>query len=57
MTKSVAPGTLTAQKLDATGAATLTVPLCQYPQYPKYTGTANDAAAAKLAANYTCTAP
>ena len=57
VTKSVAPGTLTAQKLDVTGAATLTLPLCQYPQYPKYTGPANDAAAAKLAANYTCTAP
>lgn len=31
--------------------------LCQYPQYPRYTGPAADAAAAKLAANYICTSP
>lgn len=49
-----APATLSAQKLDATGAVSFTRPLCQYPQYPRYTGPANDAAAAKLAANYTC---
>ncbi len=49
-----APATLTAQKLDATGAVSFTRPLCQYPQYPRYTGPANDAAAAKLASNYTC---
>jgi pimeloyl-ACP methyl ester carboxylesterase len=57
VTNSVAPATLTAQKLDATGAATLTLPLCQYPQYPKYTGPANDSSAAKLATSYTCTSP
>jgi hypothetical protein len=49
-----APATLSAQKLDATGAVSFTRPLCQYPQYPRYTGPANDAAAAKLASNYTC---
>jgi feruloyl esterase len=48
---------LTAQKLDANGAVILTVPLCQYPQYPRYIGPANDAAAAKLASSYTCTSP
>ena len=55
VTQSTAPGTLTAQKVDATTSAVVfDRPLCQYPQYPKYTGAANDAAAAKLAANYTC---
>ena len=34
VTKGVAPGTLSAQKLDAKGTVTLTMPLCQYPQYP-----------------------
>jgi hypothetical protein len=28
--------------------------LCQYPKYPRYTGPANDPAAAKLAFNYAC---
>ena len=50
-----APATLDAAKLDTTGATELSRPLCPYPQYPKYTGPANDADAAKLAANYTCT--
>jgi pimeloyl-ACP methyl ester carboxylesterase len=49
-----APGTLNADKLDSTGAVAFSRPLCQYPKYPKYTGPAGDAAAAKLAANYTC---
>lgn len=49
-----APAILTAQKLDATGAVSFTRPLCQFPQYPRYTGPANDSAAAKLASNYTC---
>jgi Tannase and feruloyl esterase len=57
VTKAVAPATLTAEKRDATGALSFTRPLCQYPQYPRYTGPANDAAAAKLATSYTCTAP
>ena len=39
------------------GAPLFTRPLCQYPQYPRYTGPANDAAAAADAANYTCTSP
>jgi feruloyl esterase len=57
VTKGIAPGTLTAEKLDAKGAVTRTLPLCQYPQYPKYTGPSNDAAAARLATNYICTSP
>jgi hypothetical protein len=57
VTKGVAPAALSAQKLDANGAVMRTLPLCQYPQYPKYTGPANDAAAAKLATSYTCTSP
>ena len=57
VTKGAAPATLTAEKRDASGALTFARPLCQYPQYPRYTGPANDAAAAKLATNYTCTAP
>jgi hypothetical protein len=57
VTKGVAPATLTAEKRDATGAVAFARPLCQYPQYLRYTGPANDAAAAKLAANYTCTTP
>ena len=54
VTNSSAPGTLTANKVDNAGAVTFSRPLCQYPQYPRYTGPANDAAAAKLAASYTC---
>lgn len=49
-----APGTLTAEKVDGTGAVSFARPLCQFPQYPRYTGPANDAAAARLASNYTC---
>ena len=49
-----APATLTAQKLDTAGAVSFSRPLCQYPLYPRYTGPANDAAAATLTTNYTC---
>jgi len=57
VTKGFAPATLKAEKVNANGVVTRTLPLCQYPQYPKYTGPANDAAAAKLATSYTCTSP
>ena len=57
VTQGIAPDTLTAQKLDAAGAVTRTLPLCQYPQYPRYTGPANSAGAARLATSYTCTSP
>ena len=51
----IAPTALIAQQLDpATGAANFTRPLCQHPKYPRYIGPANDAQAAKLAANYAC---
>ena len=52
--KGAAPANLTAQKLDAAGTTQFSRPLCVYPKYPRYTGPANDANAAKLAANYTC---
>jgi hypothetical protein len=55
--KGTAPGTLVAEKRDTAGAVQFSRPLCQYPQYPRYTGPAGDANAAKLAASYTCTAP
>jgi pimeloyl-ACP methyl ester carboxylesterase len=57
VTKRIAPAALTAQKLDAKGAVILTLPLCQYPQYPRYIGPANNAAAARLASSYICTSP
>ena len=57
VTKGSAPETLTAQKLATDGSTELARPLCRHPQYPRYTGPANNAAAAKLAANYVCTAP
>jgi hypothetical protein len=50
-----APENLVAQKFDPTsGAVAFERPLCEYPQYPEYTGPANDAAAATFATNYTC---
>jgi feruloyl esterase len=52
-----APGTLVAEKRDSAGAVQFSRPLCQHPQYPRYTGPAGDANAAKLAASYTCTTP
>jgi feruloyl esterase len=57
VTQGIAPSTLTAEKRDLHGAVTRSMPLCQYPQYPKYAGPANDAAATKLATSYTCTSP
>ena len=55
VTGKATPATLTAQKLDpVSGAVQFERPLCQYPKYPRYTGPANDAAAAKLASNYSC---
>jgi len=57
VTQDKAPATLTARKVDAKGAVVRTLPLCRYPQYPRYTGPAHDPVAAKSAANYTCTRP
>ncbi len=56
VTSGTAPGTLGAAKV-AAGLTTASRPLCHFPQYPRYTGPAGDAAAAALAANYTCTTP
>ena len=56
VTGNTAPGTLTAKKVSATGATQFSRPLCPFPQYPKYVGPANDAAAATQASNYACTA-
>ena len=52
-----APGNLLASKLNANGSIDFQRPLCQYPQYPRYTGPANDAQAAKAAASYVCASP
>jgi pimeloyl-ACP methyl ester carboxylesterase len=56
VTQGTAPGVLTAAK-QVNGITQFTRPLCQYPQYARYTGPANDAAAAAQAVNYTCTTP
>jgi hypothetical protein len=55
--RGAAPGHLTAKKANSDGTTAFTRPLCTYPQYPRYTGPANDLHAAKLAENYTCTTP
>jgi feruloyl esterase len=57
VTKGIAPSTLVAKKLDASGAVAFSRPLCSYPAYPRYTGPPSDPAAAKQAASYTCTSP
>lgn len=57
VTKGIAPATLRARKLDAKGAVTLTVPLCQYPEYPRYVGRPNNSEDARSASSYVCTLP
>jgi feruloyl esterase len=57
VTEGRAPGTLTAVKLDAGGTTVFSRPLCEYPEYPRYTRRAGDAAARRAAASYVCTAP
>lgn len=52
--KGSAPATLVAEKKDAAGTTLFSRPLCVYPKYPRYTGPANDANAAKMASSYTC---
>ena len=56
VTRNTAPANLVANKIVA-NALSFSRPLCRFPQYPRYTGAANDAAAAKLASSYTCTSP
>ncbi|WP_244099232.1 tannase/feruloyl esterase family alpha/beta hydrolase [Burkholderia ambifaria] len=57
VTQGIDPGQPIAAKLNTDGSLLFTRPLCKYPQYPRYTGPANDANAAKDASNYTCTTP
>ncbi|XAH21379.1 tannase/feruloyl esterase family alpha/beta hydrolase [Xylophilus sp. GW821-FHT01B05] len=57
VTRDAPPNTLLATKLTSSGDIAFTRPLCQYPTYPRYVGPSDDAAAGKLATNYTCTAP
>ena len=57
VTQGSEPGQPIASKRNTDGSTAFTRPLCQYPQYPRYIGPANDANAAKLAANYRCMAP
>lgn len=56
VSNGTAPGTLTATKASS-GTTQFTRPLCPFPQYARYTGPANDAAAAAQASSYTCTSP
>jgi hypothetical protein len=56
VSNGTAPGTLTTTKV-TNGATQFSRPLCPYPMYARYTGPANDAAAAALASSYACTAP
>ncbi|MDB5871684.1 MAG: Feruloyl esterase [Ramlibacter sp.] len=56
VTNGTAPATLSAAKTTS-GVTTFTRPLCAYPLYPRYVGPANDANAAKVAANYSCVTP
>ena len=57
VTEGAEPGQPVATKFNADGSTALTRPLCQYPKYPRYSGPAGDAAAAKDASNYVCTNP
>jgi hypothetical protein len=53
--EGMAPENLVAEKIDrTTGAVAFARPLCEYPEFPLYTGPANDPAATALATNYTC---
>ena len=53
VTQGTAPGSLSASRLDATGATVLSRPLCPYPNYARYNGTGD----MNSAANFTCAAP
>ena len=57
VTKGTAPETLTAQKLATDGSTELARPLCRYPLFPRYSGPANNPAAARLATNFVCSVP
>lgn len=54
VTKSAAPATLTAAKVNpTTGATVFTRPLCVFPGYPRYNGTGD----VNAAASYSCVVP
>ena len=53
VSKRKAPGTLSASKIDASGATLFTRPLCVFPAYPRYQGQGDPT----FAASYTCTQP
>ncbi|CAM2187529.1 Feruloyl esterase [Paraburkholderia sacchari] len=57
VTQGKDPGTPIASKLNTDGSTAFTRPLCPYPEYPRYSGPANDPNAAARAENYTCTSP
>ncbi len=57
VTRKTPPSTLTSDKVDANGVTQRSLPLCQYPRYPRYVGPAHDPASVKFASNYTCTLP
>jgi len=57
VTADTAPETLVAETLVSDGEPSRSLPLCRYPQYPHYTGPRNDPAAARQAANFTCSTP
>ncbi|MET3781816.1 feruloyl esterase [Brevundimonas sp. 1080] len=50
----IAPATLLAERVESDGRPARSLPLCQYPAYPRYTGSADDEGAARQAANFTC---
>lgn len=52
--RGVSPSALSASRQTA-GAIDFSRPLCPHPTYPRYVGPPNDAAAARLASNFTCT--
>ena len=57
ISRGAEPGTLMAQKLDGGGKVLRALPLCRYPQYPRYTGPKHDAAAINASSNYVCANP
>jgi len=57
VTKGMAPETLVGQKLDAHGVVSRKMPLCEYPQYPRYVGSDHSPDAIKHAENYRCVSP
>jgi feruloyl esterase len=53
VTRGTAPSNLSASRVDATGVAALSRPLCPYPTYARYNGTGD----MNSGVNFTCTPP